>query len=219
MRRHAVRSFGLIGLLGAFFSISVSASSESRTNELRILQVEFSQSSFAKECSAWPPLDDIAAGTPFERTALSFLALPSGKTLIRIRCQTGAYNERALFFLEDPKSHLRLVMFPTAGVDAEWALKPFEAAILERDYDPKTGILYVFAKGLGDGSIGYYLRYRFGASDDLPRLERIVQKKLDDHQETYDFNRSAEPQGKNWIRFTPAQPLKGCLTSLGHPAC
>lgn len=203
---------------------------------LRALQTHFEQSVFKGEsCPSWPNLPLIALGEESER--VQFIPLTKQRWLLRVQCDVAAYNDTAFFFLYDEtklKPGLRgeprleplpLLIFPNdpwflaSKEGRRFQARPYDETLFSARYLPKERELATFRKGLGDGTLGVASRYRIDPETGVPTLVVSVARARDDHAHPFDPSTAKEPSGPGWTRFTPKQPVRGCLATLLSPTC
>jgi hypothetical protein len=156
-----------------------------------------------------------------------WMPLSNTTHLIRLRCNSGTYNESFIYFFVDQAKILLskrgtkrkappIVLFPNDPVllkkkeiRSKWNLKSHQAEVFEREFNAKTLKLEAFRKGLGDGSIGYYTHYEFNPKSGIPRLTYTAVRILEDHSSGYHFLPGKAPKGKGWHSFTPSSIVKG----------
>ncbi len=165
---------------------------------------------------------------------VAFIPLGSGRFLLQWRCFVSAYNVGFLYFLYDETSMKPtrrgtqrpappLILFPTHPAMQNqpwrrWGVRPHEAIIPMRFTDAKSLVIHALVKGVGDGSYGYYSRYRVDGASALPVLETTVIRNEEDREEPMDFSEFLEPSGKGWVRL-PQTSISGCFARLQDPRC
>lgn len=200
------------------------------------LQQSYERSPLKATCDAWPALGDAAVGTAVPDDRLRFIPLRPGRFLMQVLCTHGAYNAKYLFFAYDETQPVAkawtpdsatlppLIVFPSHPVFqndpemAHWSVAPHEPLVFARAVDARTATITAFAKGIGDGRIGYYTRYRVDRRSFLPTLTLTAVRNDGKAAEGVAFSAHREPRGEGWQRYVRPQPT-GCLASLEKPVC
>ncbi len=172
----------------------------------------------------------------FQETTLSdhfhLIQLSPALYLMQFRCNSGAYNKSFLYFLFD-QSHAKrsirgtkrlpppLIQFPNdpellsnTDIQKRWKLDSSQTEIFKSNLNLKTWAMTSYRKGLGDGSIGYYTKYKFNKNTGIPKLLFSSTRILEDHSDGYFFDPNKDPSGKGWISFNPRNPIEGSLISF-----
>jgi hypothetical protein len=178
-------------------------------------------------CEDRPNLSYLAAGKPLDDD-LEFLSLSIGRFLIKVRCQSGAYNATYMFFPYDEASitpvfltdssydkrpALPLLVFPTPKNNSAFA-DEYSPLLFARDFDLRNFTLFTLSKMTGDGSGGYYAEYKIDTLSFIPALQLVIYKNEPDHNDGYNFERGQKPHGKDWIEYKPKVPMKGCFMDV-----
>lgn len=182
---------------------------------------------------------------------LDFIELSKTRVLMRVACSMGAYNASSYYVAfgigntpaatavakrgkpknspsaTQPLRGPALILFPhhpglLSGPHAYWGLKPLEAIVGSRLFDEKNNSLFVYTKGLGNGTIGHFHHYSFSAKDGLPRLKISASKILDDGKDEFHFDPVKSrfpPMTASWVRFKPKGDLRGCLSGFHEFEC
>lgn len=152
--------------------------------------------------------------------------------IMQFRCNSGAYNKSFLYFLFN-KSHEKrskrgtkrlpppLIQFPNdpqllgnSAFQQRWKLDSSQTEVFNSNINLKTWTITSFRKGLGDGSIGYYTKYKFNQKTGIPNLLFSSTRILEDHSDGYVFDPNKNPSGNGWVSFNPPNPIEGSLTSF-----
>jgi hypothetical protein len=119
-----------------------------------------------------------------------------------------------------------LVLFPTHPDFQNnpqfqaWGLKPLEAIVGYRDYEPAKRRITAYTKGLGDGTFGHFHQYEISAATLIPRLQVSIAKSELDRKDAFQYERGQQPPFvKSWIRMPTAKVSNGCLADFQDFQC
>jgi hypothetical protein len=119
-----------------------------------------------------------------------------------------------------------LVLFPThpdfqnVPQFQAWGLKPLEAIVGYRDYEPAKRRITAYTKGLGDGTFGHFHQYEIPTATLIPRLQVSIAKTELDSKDPFHYERGQMPPFvKTWIRMPTEKVGNGCLADFQDLQC
>lgn len=193
---------------------------------VNLIKKKFLKSSYRKVCTDFPLFPDTSHFRMLPLKPAQSTSKSNGKYLLEFQCSTGAYNASFLYFLFDSKKSAKkktpslppIILFPH---DIEllnikdhverWQLTKHQAQVFTRHFDANTLELTAFRKGIGNGSIGYYSKYKIDSETGLPRLLISFSRIEEDHKAGYDFSNDTQPSGEGWVSWQPQKNLLGIL--------
>ncbi|NUM60404.1 MAG: hypothetical protein HUU56_17380 [Bdellovibrionaceae bacterium] len=188
---------------------------------IKLVKKSISKSSYHKTC------EDLLEFSTENQVRLISLNSDhkNSKYLLGFRCNSGAYNSSYIYFLLDSKTESKnlppLVAFPNdpqlilnKDHQENWRLERYETQVFTSHWNQETLELFSYRKGLGDGSKGYYTKYKIDANSGLPQLLVSISRIEQDHQAGYHFSTESQPTGKGWLTLEPQQKLTGKLVKF-----
>lgn len=101
-----------------------------------------------------------------------------------------------------------------------WGLKPLEAIVGYRDFEPAKRRITAYTKGLGDGTFGHFHQYEIPATTLIPRLQVSIAKTELDRKDPFHYQRGQVPPFvKSWKRMPATKVDQGCLADFQDLQC
>jgi hypothetical protein len=213
------------------------------------LAKQLSESPLPRLCDQMPDFSCWPDGY-FTRGQIDILESGKGKLLIRVPCTMSAYNQTSFFVatftgsqpapVPSPTKKKQkpvkiansvsgppmLLLFPThpdfqnVAKFQSIGLKPLEAIVGYRDYEPAKRRITAYTKGLGDGTFGHFHQYEIPTATLIPRLQLSIAKTDLDRKDPYHYERGQLPPFvKSWIRMRALKASDGCLADFQNLQC
>lgn len=219
----------ILTVLFVLVSLTAGSAQPKLQPTVNLIKKKFLKSSYTKICQDFPSFSDNSRFRMLPLKPAQNTSKSNGKYLLEFQCNSGAYNASFLYFLFDSKKSAKKKTLPMPSIilfphDIEllnikdhkerWQLKKHQAQVFTRYFDTNTLELTAFRKGIGDGSIGYYSKYKIDSETGLPRLLISFSRIEEDHQAGYNFTPESQPSGEGWLSWEPQKPLTGVLKNF-----